>query len=135
MSRYRDPFDVAKKLAGKTDPQVTRYMHSSVIIDREGRIIGRGVNHYAGDIIIADDTGLPLDKSVHSEIHALRKVGIRKLNGATIINYARTNVSSNLSRPCPNCMAILRKLGFRKVYYSIRSDLRNPIWKEEVLNA
>lgn len=131
MSRYRDPFDVAKKLAGKTDPQVTRYMHSSVILDREGRIIGTGVNHFTGESIIADDTNLPLDKTIHSEIHALRKVGIRKLQGATIINYSRTNVATNLSYPCPNCYAILKKLGFRKMFYSVRSDLVIPMWQEE----
>jgi len=131
MSRYRDPFDVAKKIAGKTDPQVTRYLHSSVILDRNGRIIGTGVNHYDGKVITADDTGLPLDKSIHSEVHALTKVGVRKLQGATIINYSKTNVASNLSYPCPNCYAVLKKLGFRKLFYSIRSDLNNTVWNEE----
>lgn len=131
MSRYRDPFDVAKKIAGKTDPQVTRYLHSAVILDRKGRIIGTGVNHYVGGLVTAYDTGLPLEKTVHAEIHALQKVGIRKLQGATMINYMRTNVASALSKPCPNCMAIIQKLGFRKLYYSVRSDLDNPTWKEE----
>lgn len=131
MSRYRDPFDVAKKIAGRTDPIVTDYLHSSVIMDKNGKIISTGVNHFAGSIITADDTGLPLEKTVHSEVHALTKVGVRKLQGATIINYGRTNVATNLSKPCPNCMAILSKLGFRKLYYSTRSNLDNPIWQEE----
>lgn len=131
MSRYRDPFDVAKKLAGKTDPQVTRYMHSSVILDRQGRIIGTGVNHYTGTSVLADDTGMPLDKTVHAEAAALRKVGIRKLQGATIINYARTNVATNLSYPCGTCYAILEKLGFKKMFYSVRSDLVIPMWQEQ----
>jgi tRNA(Arg) A34 adenosine deaminase TadA len=131
MSRYRDPFDAAKKLAGKTDPQVTHYLHSSVIVDRNGRIIGQGVNHYEGNEIIID--GEPLDRCIHSEIHALRKVGIRKLSGAVMINYARTNIATNMSRPCPNCHAVLKKLGFRKIFYSVRSDIDNPEWKEENL--
>lgn len=129
MSRYRDPFDLAKKLAGKTDPIVTNYYHSSVILDREGRIIGSGVNHYNGKSITIPE-GI-LAKSIHSEIHALRKVDIRRLNGATIINYAKTKVATNGSRPCANCWEILSKLGFRKVFYSVRSDLAKPVWIEE----
>lgn len=131
MSRYRDPFDVAKKLAGKTDPQVTKYFHSSVILDRNGKIIGTGVNHFTGESIFASDTGLPLDITIHSEIHALRKVGIRKLQGATIVNYAKTSVATNFSFPCPNCYAVLKKLGFRKVFYTVRSGLIYPLWLEE----
>lgn len=131
MSRYRDPFDVAKKLAGKTDPQVTKYMHSSVILDREGRIISTGVNHFNGLSITADDTGYPLDKTVHAEAHALTKIGVRKLHGATIINYGRTKVATNPSYPCGSCYAILKKLGFRKLWYSIRSELDTPKWQEE----
>lgn len=131
MSRYRDPFDSARKIAGKTDPQVTNYFHSSVILDRRGRIISSGVNHFTGNSITVDDE--PLSKTIHSEIHALRKVNIRRLSGATMINYARTNVSSNLARPCPSCWAILKKLGFRKIFYSTRSPLDSINWKEELL--
>lgn len=133
MSRFYDPFEKARKLAGKTDPQVTRYLHSSVILDRQGRIIGTGVNHYTGSKVIADDTGLPLNKTIHSEIAALHKVGIRKLGGATMINYARTKVATNMAYPCPICMTLIKQLGFRKLMYSVRSGLKNPLWKEEML--
>ena len=132
MSRYRDPFDAARKLAGKTDPQVTHYMHSSVILDRNGRIIGTGVNHFNGKTILIEEGNL-LDKTIHSEVHALRKVDIRRLTGAVIINYARTNVASILSRPCSNCWEVLAHLGVRKVFYSVRSDLDKPVWMEEKL--
>lgn len=131
MSRYRDPFDAAKRLAGKTDPQITHYFHSSVILDRRGRIISTGVNHFNGKSVYLDVEGYSIDKTIHSEVHALRKVDIRRLQGAVIINYAKTNIAAILSRPCPNCWEILAGLGFRKVFYSVRSDLDKPLWVEE----
>lgn len=124
-----DAFDIARRIAGTTDPQITHYFHSTVIIDRKGRVIGRGRNHFRG--LIIDTVEGPLRKTIHSEIHALEQVNIRRLNGATIINYARTNVASILARPCDNCWAILKKLGLKKIFYSVRSDLEKPLWKEE----
>lgn len=129
-----DAFDVAKNLSKKSDPLVTKYRHSSVILDHKGRIIGRGKNHFDGLIIEGDD-GVSLRKTIHSEVHALRQVNIRRLHGATIINYGRTNVASILSRPCGNCWSILEKLGFKKVFYTVRSDIDKPLWREERFNV
>ena len=125
----RDPFDIARDIAGRTHPQVTRYLHSSVISDRKGRVIGVGRNYFAG-LVIDTEEG-PISRTVHSEIHALSRVNIRRLEGAVIYNYAKTNVASILARPCGNCWAILRKLGFRKVFYTIRGPIDTPLWKEE----
>lgn len=129
MKNYLDAFEVARNAAGKTSPIVTRYFHSSVIVTRNGKIIATGRNHFAGKII--DTIEGPINKTVHSEVDALSKVNIRRLDGAVMINYARTNVSTNLSRPCDNCQIILRKLGLKKVFYSIRSDINKPKWIEE----
>lgn len=127
---YHDAFDLARKTAGKTDPQITRYRHASVILDRRGRVIATGVNHWRGKIIYVESEGL-LNKTIHSEVHALEKVNIRRLGDAVIINYARTEVASILARPCLNCWSVLKRLGFRKVFYSVRSDLTRPVWVEE----
>lgn len=127
---YRDPFDLARQIADSADPKVTHYLHASVILDRKGRIIGTGKNHYVGKKILSDE-GTFIDKTVHSEAHALRRVDIRRLDDAVIINYGRTNVAAILARPCPTCWSILRKLGFKKVFYTVRSDLMKPMWVEE----
>lgn len=124
-----DAFDKAKAVANKADPIVTSYLHSSVILDRKGRIIGVGKNNFAGRVIDTPDG--PIKKTIHSEVDALRKVDIRRLEGATIINYARTNVAAIMARPCENCLAVLKKLGFTKVFYTVRSDLDKPLWREE----
>lgn len=128
----KDAFDIAKAAAIKSSPLVTRYLHSSVILDRKGRVIAVGKNHFTGKMVMSDD-GHPIKKTIHSEVHALNQVNIRRLDGATIINYARTNVASNMARPCGNCLIILRKLGFKKMFYSVRSSLAKPIWIEEYL--
>ena len=125
----RDPFEVARNTARSADGQVTRYKHGSVILDKKGRTIGTGRNHFRG-LIIDTDEG-PINKTIHSEVHALERVNIRRLDDAVIINYAQTNVASILARPCDNCWAVLKKLGFRKVFYTVRSDLDKPLWKEE----
>lgn len=125
-----DSFDIAKRATKKSNPSVTKYRHASVILDKKGRIIAVGRNHWAGHTLEIDEGGT-INKTVHSEIDALRRVNIRRLSGATIINYARTRVSSNEARPCVNCWPLLKKLGFTKVFYSIRSDLSKPVWVEE----
>jgi hypothetical protein len=127
---YRDPFDLARQIASTNDPKVTHYLHASVILDREGRVIGTGKNHFAGKKVLTEDNTW-IDKTVHSEAHALSRVDIRKLDDAVIINYGRTNVSAILARPCGSCWAILRKLGFKKVFYTVRSDIHKPLWREE----
>jgi len=131
MSRYRDPFDLARHIAGRTDPIITRYLHSAVIISRRGDVIGTGVNHFRGRNVFVESENNWLDKTVHAEVHALSKVNIRWLSDAVVISYARTNVASILARPCPNCWEMLKHLGFRKVFYSTRSELDKPVWREE----
>ncbi len=129
MKNYLDGFEVARNVAGKTDPIITRYMHSSVILDRHGKIIATGRNHFAGGLV---DTGEGIiNKTIHSEINALTKVNIRRLKGATIINYAKTNVASILARPCVNCWPVLAKLEFRKIFYTERGSIDQPTWVEE----
>lgn len=122
-------FDMARNVAAKSDPMVTKYQHGSVILDRRGRIIATGKNHFKGQVIEVDEGFI--NKTIHSEIHALTKVNTRRLDNATIINYGRTNVAAILSRPCDNCWAVLEKLGFAKVFYTVRSDLEKPLWREE----
>lgn len=126
-----DPFDTARSAATRASPIVTRYHHSSVILDRKGKVIAVGRNHYKGEWVYTDEG--PIKKTVHSEIHALTQVNIRRLDGATMINYAKTNVAAILARPCDSCYAVLRKLGFKKVFYTVRSDIHKPLWREEVI--
>ena len=128
MSRP-DPFDVARDVASKSDPMVTRYRHGAVIMNSHGRIISHGTNHYKGNIIETIEG--PIRKTIHAEIHALSKINVKTLDKSTIISYGSTNVAAILARPCDNCWVVLSRLGFTKVFYSVRSSLTKPLWKEE----
>ena len=130
MRNNADPFELARSIAGRTSPIVTRYLHSSVLLDRKGRIIATGRNHFSGKIVLDVDNA-EINKTIHSEIHCLTRVNIRRLSDAVVINYARTNVASIMARPCSNCWAVLTKLGVKKVFYTIRGDINQPTWKEE----
>lgn len=124
-----DAFDIARRIAGTTDPQVTHYLHSTVIVSRRGQIIAKGRNHWRGQIISTAEG--PIRRTIHSEVHALEQVNIRRLTDAIVINYCRTAAHTLLARPCDNCWSILQNLGLKKIFYSVRSELDRPLWKEE----
>lgn len=126
-----DIYDQVRNAAQRAEPLGhTQYKHSSAIITSKGKVIAIGRNHYRGETIAADD-GHPIHKTVHSEIHALYQVNVRRLQGAIIINYACRR-DTVIARPCDTCWSILKKLGFKKVIYSIHGPIDGPHkWKEE----
>jgi len=127
-----DIYDAVRNAAQRAETLGhTRYKHSSILISAKGKVIAVGRNHFKGEMIAADD-GRPIHKTVHSEIHALWQVNVRRLSGATIVNYACRN-DTVVARPCDTCWRILKKLGLKKVIYSIHGPLAGPHkWKEEV---
>lgn len=120
------PLALAQKLAYAACPMVTRYRHGSVIVDRRNRIIGTGRNHFDGCL----SGNVRTLRSVHAEVDALRKVNVRRLSGAFIVNYAMNGSSTVCARPCPTCWAILKNLGFDRVIYSMSGELSRPQWEE-----
>lgn len=132
MRTLSDAFEVVKNAAAKNDPLVTKYRLAAAIVTRKGQLIATGRNNYQGGIVQTPDG--PLDKTIHAEIDALFKVSIRRLQGAVIVVYGRTDASTITSRPCDNCWKVLKKLGFKKVFYTIYVEgvgADNPTWREE----
>jgi deoxycytidylate deaminase len=130
MSKHLiDAFSLAANACEDSRPGISRYRHGSVILDSKNRVIAVGRNYWAGTEVITKDSRIK--KTVHSEINALTKVNIRRLRGSTVVNFARTNQNVVLSRPCPSCWAVLKKLGIQKVFYTEFSDLTRPLWREE----
>lgn len=132
MRTLSDAFDLVKSAAAKHDPQITKYKHTAAIVSRKGQLIATGRNNYQGGQVVTPE-GI-LEKTIHAEIDALYKVSIRKLGGAILVSYARTEVSAVLARPCENCWSVLKKLGFKKVFYTVfisGYDADNPTWREE----
>jgi deoxycytidylate deaminase len=58
-------------------------------------------------------------KTIHAEVNLLKSIPFIKLNGRDII-VIRVNKNGRLrnSRPCNDCIDILKKLGIRRVHYS-----------------
>lgn len=132
MRTLSDAFEIVKSAATKNDPLVTKYKHAAAIVTRKGQLIATGRNNFQGGVVETPEG--PLDKTIHAEINALSKVSIRRLQGAVLVSYGRTDASTILARPCTNCWAVLKKLGFKKVFYTIYVegvDADNPTWREE----
>lgn len=132
MRTLSDAFEAVKNAAEKHDPGITKYRHTAAIVTKKGQFISLGRNHYAGGSVETDE-GV-LDKTIHAEVNALYKVSVRKLQGAILLSYGRTPTSAITARPCSNCWPVLKKFGFKKVFYTIfvdGNDAHNPTWKEE----
>lgn len=119
MRVFEHAKDVACTMAQRSD---ILFQHGAVII-KDGRIIAVGRNHKNGC-----RWGNGQIFSVHAEIDAIEGTKIRGLRGATIVVYAESHGRQKLSRPCPNCAHILRKLGFKRVIFSTSAG-----WEKENL--
>lgn len=74
------------------------------VIEKKGRIIGRGINHVASQH----------DPTAHAEIQAIRqackKLGTTSLEGAIMYSSCE---------PCPMCKAALQWANIEKVHYGV----------------
>ena len=64
------------------------------------------------------DTLLP---KLHAEIHCLNSIRHMDINFAKVKLYVyrvRNDQPYGMARPCPSCMAAIRDLGIRHVYYT-----------------
>lgn len=127
---FLDSFDAARAAATKHEPGLTKYKHIAIIVTRKGQLIATGRNYNAGESVETDE-GL-LFRTVHAEINALSKVNIRRLDDASLISFGQTRASIILARPCLNCFTVLKKLQFKRCFYSLPSALDAPIWQEEL---
>lgn len=56
---------------------------------------------------------------LHAEISALCKIKYLDIDFSKVILYIwRGKYTPQISRPCPACMAMVRKMGIKHVYYS-----------------
>lgn len=57
----------------------------------------------------------------HSELNAVTKIGRDACRGLVLVN-TRINRNDDLdcSRPCPGCTDMIRRLGFRAVFHTVK---------------
>lgn len=90
-----------------------KYRLGAVILDRRGRVLGRGYNRPVTHPTFGNEHSGNLHAEASALISAL-KTG-SDLSGGTCYVYRQ---GGNCSKPCPCCEAFLRSHGISHVYYS-----------------
>lgn len=83
------------------------------VIVQKNKIVGKGFN-------ISYSTGNPHGDGIHAEISAINHTTAKFRKNSTIV-VGRLNKKGELamSKPCHACETVLKKLGIKKVWYSI----------------
>lgn len=118
-------FNMAAEYSVKSD---MTNKHGSVIT-RGGRVVSYGHNHYKNNI--SSFGNMKSDMTIcamHAEVHALKKLYDRSFNKRKLSKYCLyvVRLSKNgeymNSKPCSNCIHILKINNISKVYYSMGNN-------------
>ena len=116
-------FDKARQIANISD---YNKIHIGCVAVYQGQVIGLGCNtnktHPAQKFYNRyrepSDTMLP---KLHAEISCINQIKHLDINFSKVKLYIyriRKDQPFGLSRPCPSCMAAIKDLGIRDVYYT-----------------
>jgi hypothetical protein len=131
-SRITKAVDIAWALRGR-GLQTGRQFHVTVIFHRS-RLVSIGYNNYLkshpakrfGPFKPFKSKTPNYHPSLHSEISAICKLGVDDTSAFTFINIRIDNNGNlNNAKPCPNCLAVMNKLGFRNIFYSTLEGIKN----------
>ena len=120
---YYKYFTKARQAANLSDYHKT---HVGCVAVYHGQVIGLGYNtnkthpiqKYYNRYREPSDTMLP---KLHAEINCLNQIKHIDINFSKVKLYIyriRNDQPFGLSRPCPSCMAAIKDLGIRDVYYT-----------------
>lgn len=121
-------FERAKQIAMVSDfPKI----HVGCVAVYKGSIIGIGCNtnkthptqRYYNRFRIPDgeDISMTCMPKLHAEIHCLNQIKNMDINFSKVKLYIyriRGDQPFGIARPCPSCMAAIKDLGIRDVYYT-----------------
>lgn len=70
--------------------------------------------------------------SIHAEQSCIKTCGRKNIEGSTMFIYREHKKTHmpRMARPCSKCMALLRKMKVRRMYYSTNTF---PFWESEDL--
>lgn len=116
-------FDKARQIASISD---YKKQHVGCVAVYQGQVIGLGCNcnkthpaqKFYNKYRNQSDSLLP---KLHAEISCLNQIKHLNINFAKVKLYIyriRKDQPYGLSRPCPSCMAAIKDLGIRDVYYT-----------------
>jgi deoxycytidylate deaminase len=113
-------------LALRESKQNGRSFHATFIIFKK-RIISIGFNDYSkhhpyhkmGKYIGYKKNPENYSPCLHSEVSAIIKLGEEDLSRYTFVNVrVRGNNILAVAKPCPNCFQLLKRTGYKKLFYS-----------------
>lgn len=116
-------FNKARQVASISD--YYKY-HIGCVAIYQGQVIGLGCNcnkthptqKYYNKYRIQSDNLLP---KLHAEINCINQIKYLNINFSKVKLYIyriRKDQPYGLARPCPSCMAAIRDLGIRDIYYT-----------------
>ena len=116
-------FDKARQIASISD---YKKQHVGCVAVYQGQVIGLGCNcnkthpaqKFYNKYRNPSDSLLP---KLHAEISCLNQIKHLNINFAKVKLYIyriRKDQPFGLSRPCPSCMAAIKDLGIRDIYYT-----------------
>lgn len=116
-------FAKAKSIA---DISEYKKFHIGCVAVYQGQIIGIGVNsnkthpiqNYYNKYRIKDPNILPKFYAEINCINQLRHINVNYSKVKLYIYRTRSDQPYGMSRPCPSCMAAIRDLGIRDIYYT-----------------
>lgn len=109
----------------KKDKETGRSFHCTFIFEKN-KLLSIGFNNYKklhrkhkfGDYKGTKANPDQYVAGIHSEIDAIIKLGRTDCSKLTIVNTRIDNNNNiNISKPCENCMRVLRLLGYKNIYY------------------
>ena len=109
-------FEIAKKLAYNSDHPQHRI---GAVIVKKNRIVGMGFNKLRTHPKSPDLTY----RSSHAEFMAILNTKETDLSGCEIYVFrVKKNGSQGISKPCKNCMGLIKQMMIDKVHYSCDDD-------------
>lgn len=115
-------FNKARQVAKISD---FKKVHIGCVAVYQGQIIGVGCNTNKTHPLQAQYNRLRGDEwirhSVHAEIACLNQIKNMNLKWSKVKLYifrARSDKPFGMSRPCPACMAAIKDMGIKNIYYT-----------------
>ena len=116
-------FNKARQVASISD---YKKQHIGCVAVYQGQVIGLGCNcnkthptqKFYNKYLIKSDNMLP---KLHAEISCINQIKHLDINFSKVKLYIyriRKDQPFGLSRPCPSCMAAIKDLGIRDIYYT-----------------
>lgn len=108
-------FDIAMTASKKST-----YFHKlGAVIVKKGKILSVGFNKPHK----THPRSNTLFKTIHAEFDAILQCDERDLKGATIYVLRNAKSGLHMAKPCSCCMELIRRVGIKRIIYTVKGGL------------